>query len=67
MRIPTLSNKFHLDTEMGETVIFVSKMSKSLSIRDSSLEVISCTVTDKMTGLVAMAKNTCATTMEAQI
>jgi hypothetical protein len=59
MHIPTLSNKFDLDTETGETVISVSKTSKSLSIRVSSLEEISCSFTDKTTGLAAMVKNTC--------
>jgi hypothetical protein len=56
---PTLSNKLALDTEMGETVISVSKISESLSIRASSLEAGSCSVTDKMTGFMAMMKNTC--------
>jgi hypothetical protein len=58
MRIPTLSNKFDLDMETGETVISVSKTSKSMSIRDSSLEEISCSFMDKMIGLAAMVKNT---------
>jgi hypothetical protein len=59
MHIPTLSNKFDLDTETGEIVIFVSKTSESLSIRDSSMEEMSCSFTDKITGLVGMVKNTC--------
>jgi hypothetical protein len=58
MRIPTLSNKFDLETKMGETIIFVSKMSKYLSIRVSSLDEISCSFTDKTKGLAAMLKNT---------
>jgi hypothetical protein len=44
---------------MGEIVISMSKMSESLSIRDSYLEVMSCSFTDKMTGLDSMVKNTC--------
>jgi hypothetical protein len=56
MCIPTLSNKFDLDTEMGETVISVSKMSESLSIRASSLEEMSYSFTDNTIGLVAMVK-----------
>jgi len=59
---PTLSNKFDLDTKMGETVKSTSKTSESLSIRDSSLEARSCSVTNKITGLVAMMKNTCNST-----
>ena len=58
MCVPALSNKFDLDTEMGETVISVSKTSKYLSIRVSSLEEISCSFTDKTIGLVGMVKNT---------
>jgi len=58
MRAPTLSKKFDLDAEMDEIVISVSKTSKYLSIRASSLEGISCSFTDKMTGLEAMVKNT---------
>jgi hypothetical protein len=59
IHFPTLHNKFDLDTEMGETVISVSKTSDSLSIRASYLEVDSFSFTDKTTGLVAMMKNTC--------
>jgi hypothetical protein len=60
MRVPTLSNKFDLDTKMGETVIFVSKMSESLSIRASYLEETSCSFMDKTRGLSAMVKSTCS-------
>ena len=59
MHVPTLSNKFDLDIETGESVISVSKTSKSLSIRASSLEDMSCSFMDKTIGLVAMLKNTC--------
>jgi len=59
MHFPTLSRRLDLDMEMGEIVISMSKTSKSLSIRASSLEARSFSVTDKMTGLVTMAKNTC--------
>jgi hypothetical protein len=44
---------------MGEIVISVSNISESLSIRASSLEVGSFSITDKMTGFMAMMKNTC--------
>jgi hypothetical protein len=43
---------------MGEMVISVSNISESLSIRDSSFEVRSYSVTDKMRGFMAMMKNT---------
>ena len=59
IHFPTLSSKFDLDTEMGETVISVSNISESLSIRASSLEAESFSFTDKMIGLVSMMKNTC--------
>ena len=55
----TLSYKLALDMEMGETVIFVSNTSESLSVRDSSLDAGSCSVMDKMTRFMAMMKNTC--------
>jgi hypothetical protein len=56
---PTLSRKLDLDTEMGETLIYVSNTSESLSIRASSLEADSFSFTKKTTGLVAMMNNTC--------
>jgi hypothetical protein len=59
IHFPTLSNKLALDTEMSETTISMSNILKSLSIRDSSLEAGSCSVTDKMTGFMSMMKNTC--------
>jgi len=59
IHFPTLSRKFDLDTKMGEIVIFVTNMSESLSIRDSSLEADSFSFMEKTTGLVAMMKNTC--------
>jgi hypothetical protein len=59
IRFSTLSNKLAMDTEIGEMVISVSNISESLSIRASYLEVGSCSVTDKMTGFMAMMKNTC--------
>jgi hypothetical protein len=51
IHFPTLSNKLALDMKMGEIVI-------SVSIRASSLEVGSFSVTDKMTGFMEMMKNT---------
>jgi hypothetical protein len=59
IHFPTLSRRLDLDTKMGETVISVSNTSESLSIRASSLEVEYFSFMDKMTGLVAMMKNTC--------
>jgi hypothetical protein len=49
----TLFNKFTLDTETGETIVTVSKTSESLSIRASSLEGVSGSLTDKTTGLAS--------------
>jgi hypothetical protein len=43
---------------MGETVISVSNILESLSIRASSFEARSCSVMDKMRGFMAMMKNT---------
>jgi hypothetical protein len=67
IRFPTSSNKLALDTEMGEMVIYVSKISESPSIRDSSLEVGSCYVTNKITGFMAMMKNTCELVENARV
>jgi hypothetical protein len=67
IHFPTLSNKLALDTEMGETVISVSNTSESLSIRASSLEAGSCSVMDKMTGFMAMMKNTCESVENARV
>jgi hypothetical protein len=55
---PTLFKKFDLDTEMGKIVVSMSKTSKSLSIRASSLEEIFGSLMDKKIGLAAMVKNT---------
>jgi len=57
--LPTLSDKFDLDTETGEMVISVSNTSESMSIRDSYFEVGSCFVTDIMTVFMEIMKNTC--------
>jgi hypothetical protein len=43
---------------MGKIVISMSKISKYLSIRASYFKVGACSVTDKMTGFMAMMKNT---------
>jgi len=56
--LPTLSEKLALDTEMGEAVIWVSNTSESLSIRASLFSGGSCYVTDRMTGSMAVMKNT---------
>jgi hypothetical protein len=52
---------------MGEIVISVSNTSESLSIRDSSLEVRSCSVMDKVKGFQAIMKHTCESTENARI
>jgi hypothetical protein len=59
IHFPTLSNRLDMDTKMGETIISVSNTSESMSIRGSYFEVEYFSFTDKMTGLVAMMKNTC--------
>jgi hypothetical protein len=58
IRFPTLLNKFLLDTRMGEMVILVSKTSESQSIRASSLDIGSCSVTEVMIGSITTMKNT---------
>jgi len=67
IHFPTLSSKLALDTEMGETINYVSNTSESLSIRASSLELRSCSIMDETTGFVAMMKNTCESVENARI
>ena len=67
IRFLKLPIKLALNTEMGETVISVLNTSESLSIRAYSLEVGSFSVMDKMTGILAMMKNTCESMENARI
>jgi hypothetical protein len=53
--------------EMGETIISISNTSKSLSIRASSLEVVSYSFMDKMIGFTAMMKNTYESAENARV
>jgi hypothetical protein len=58
IHLPTLSNRFLLDIEMGEMVILVSKTSESQLIRDSSFATGYLSVTKVMIGSMVVMKNT---------
>jgi hypothetical protein len=58
IHLPKLSDKLFLDTEMGEMVISLSKMSESQPIRDSSFTKGCFSVTEVMIGSMDALKNT---------
>jgi hypothetical protein len=58
IHLPTLSDRFLLDTEMGEMVITVSKTFEYRSIRASSFSTGSCYVAKVIIGSMVVMKNT---------